>query len=176
MAELVRPVGLRGELRALVLDDFIEGVLSTPFARRQRRGGSVEDAALEGFRWQGQALVVKLRGVDDRTAAQGAVSDRLGFLAQEYHREGFPRPAHPLPFEFAGLRVETVAGEVVGTVEDVLVLPASLVLRVARPNGPDALVPVVPALVPSVDRGRGVVVVRAIPGLLDGEAWIDEES
>jgi 16S rRNA processing protein RimM len=176
MAELVRPVGLRGELRARALEDFLEAVLSTPFVRRQRPGQVPVAAELDGYRWQGQTLVVKLRGVDDRAAAEQSVSDRLGFLGEDYDRDGFPRPEQHPPFVFRGLQVRTVEGQPAGTVADVLTMPSSLVLRIVRPGAADALVPVVPELVPQVDRGRGVVVVRAIPGLLDGEAWIDEET
>lgn len=176
MAELVRPVGLRGELRALLLDDFLEAVLSTPFARLARPGQPPIEARLDGHRWQGQLLVVKLRGVDDRTGAEQSVGARLGFSADDYDGDDFPRPEQPLPFVYRGLRVLTEDGREVGTVAQVLAMPSSLVLRVERPGASEALVPVVPELVPRVDRAHGLVVVRAIPGLLDGEAWIDESE
>ena len=62
--------------------------------------------------------------------------------------------------------MRTVDGEPVGELAEVLHLPGQDVLAVRRPDGTEALVPFVAAMVPSVDLEAGVVLVDPPPGLL----------
>ena len=64
----------------------------------------------------------------------------------------------------------TVDGTTVGTVEDVLVLPANLVLRVQGER--EVLVPVIPPVVEELDRDGGRLTIRPMPGLLDDDAEV----
>ncbi len=168
MAELTRPVGLRGELKAAPLADLVEEVLDSRFLWRRGPGDSVGPAGLEHWRWQGRALVLKLRGIDAVDAARAAVGQQVGFLEEDYDRDDFPKPAHPLPFVYLGLTVRTVAGETVGVVDDVLLLPANWVLSVRQPGGDEVLIPVIPPVLRTLDRRGGTLTIEPLPGLLDG--------
>jgi 16S rRNA processing protein RimM len=79
------------------------------------------------------------------------------------------RPEDPEEFydhQLVGLAVRTVAGEDVGTLDEVLHLPGQDVLAVRRPGGDEVLVPFVHQIVPVVDLDAGEVVVDPPPGLL----------
>lgn len=64
------------------------------------------------------------------------------------------------------LRVETVEGEVIGKVDEVLQTGGNDVLIVKRANQPDALIPMIHDVVVQLDVAGGRVVIRLIDGLL----------
>jgi 16S rRNA processing protein RimM len=81
-----------------------------------------------------------------------------------------PLPDDPDEFhvhQLEGLPVELTDGTVVGTVREVVHGPAGELLVLARPDAPDALVPFVRAIVPTVDLDGGRVVLDPPEGLLD---------
>ena len=63
--------------------------------------------------------------------------------------------------------MELVDGTAVGTVREISHGPGGELLVVARPDLPDALVPFVRAIVPTVDLEGGRVVLTPPDGLLD---------
>jgi 16S rRNA processing protein RimM len=69
--------------------------------------------------------------------------------------------------QLVGLRAVTPAGEVVGEVTSIDHAPASDLLVLRRPDGRNALVPFVKAIVPEVDLAAGRVVVDPPAGLFD---------
>ena len=73
---------------------------------------------------------------------------------------------HPYLEGLAAPAVQQVDGDVLGVV-DVLHLPEQEVLVVRRPDGTEALVPFVEALVPTVDLAGGYIVIDDRPGLLE---------
>ena len=168
MGEFVKAVGLSGELKFLPDGDFLEAVLESSYLRRRRGNGVPLEARLQKKRIQGSTWILKLQGVDDRDAAEAMVGESLGFVAEDYDLPDFPRPPEPHPFVYHDLRVETVQGELVGTVEGVLVLPANLVLEVWRDDR-EVLIPVIPPVIRKLDREKGLLVIEPMPGLLDDQ-------
>jgi 16S rRNA processing protein RimM len=105
---------------------------------------------------------LKLKGVDDRTAAE-RVSGRWIRIPRS---ECGSLPAGSFYFfELVGLRVVTPDGEAIGTVREVLRAPAQDLLVIDR-NGGEVLVPMVREWVRSVDPEAGVVTVESIEGLI----------
>ena len=81
-------------------------------------------------------------------------------------------PSDPDEFhvhQLEGLQAELADGTVVGTVREVLYGPGGELLVLARPGQPDALVPFVHQIVPTVDLDAGRVVLTPPEGLLDVE-------
>lgn len=166
MGEFVRPVGLRGEIKFLPDGDFLAEVMESEFLRGRRGDEEPRRMRVISQRPKGATLILKMDGVESRSAAEKMVGEVLGFLAEDYDRDGFPRPDEPHPFLYHGLRVVTEEGEEVGTVEGVLVMPASLVLEV-REGEREYLIPVIAPVIRSLDRESERLVIHALPGLLD---------
>lgn len=168
MGEFVKAVGLSGELKFLPDGDFLEAVLESPYLRRRHGDGAPREVRLERMRTKGSTWIFKLEGVDGRDAAEAMVGESLGFVAEDYDLPDFPRPPQPHPFVYHGLRVETVEGKLVGTVEGVYVLPANLVLEVVEGDH-EHLIPVIPPVIRRLDREQGLLVIEPMPGLLDDQ-------
>ena len=114
-------------------------------------------------RHQGR-LLVTLEGIADRTAAEGLHGRLL-----EVDVDPDDVPAEDDEFydhQVVGLTVLDHAGARVGTVTDVLHLPAQDTLAVDA-DGREVLVPFVEALVPDVDLDAGTLTLADVPGLLD---------
>ncbi len=167
MAEIVKAVGLRGEVKLLPGGDFSEAVLASEFLLREEPSGR-KPARVEKARWKGGTIVVKLAGLDGRNAAEQAVGQWLGFAVSDYDHPDFPRSDEPAPFLYHGLSVVTTQGEQLGTVEEVLTLPANMVLVVRGERG-ELLIPVIPPVVRELDREKGSLQIELIPGLLEAQ-------
>lgn len=164
VGRLGRPQGLRGELTVEVRTDdpgqrFADGaVLRTDPAER----GPV---TVVSTRDQGGRLIMALEGVGDRSAAE-ALRDTLLLV----DAATLPPPQDPEEFldvHLVGLTASLQDGTVVGVLSEVLHLPHGDVLVVRRPDGSEALVPFVAAMVPVVDVAGGRVVLTPPDGLLE---------
>ena len=125
-----------------------------------------------GSRWHSGRLLVRFAGTDDRTAAEALRGTVLVIDVDETDRA--TEPDEYYDHHLVGLRALTPAGIEVGTVTEVLHLPAQDVLAISRVDGVEVLVPFVAELVPVVDLDAGTLIVEPLPGLLDPDA-IDED-
>lgn len=164
MAEIVKAVGLKGEVKVLPGGDFSEPVLASEFLRREEPDGW-KPARVERARWKGETVIVKLAGIDGRSAAEQIVGQWLGFAVGDYDHPRFPRPDEPAPFLYHGVSVITVDGEDLGTVEEVMTLPANMVLVVRGERG-ELLIPVIPPVVREFDRDAGRLTIELLEGLV----------
>jgi len=164
-----RPHGLRGEVTVEVRTDdpaerFTRGaVLLTDPAERG-------PLTVAGVRWNSGRLLLAFEGCDDRDSAESLRDTLL-----EVDSASLRPLADPEEFydhDLVGLRVETVAGEDVGTVADVLHYGQDLlvVTGTGARSGAEILIPFVAAIVPEVDLPGGRLLVDPPVGLLDPEA------
>jgi 16S rRNA processing protein RimM len=109
-------------------------------------------------------LLLRFAGVEDRDAADPLRGSLLSIPLEAARELG---PDEFWPHQLVGLTVVDSEGVERGTVADVLPGAAHDLLEVRLPDGRTALVPVVAALV-QVDLQAGRVVVRSLPGLLNG--------
>jgi 16S rRNA processing protein RimM len=165
-----RPHGIRGEVSVEVRTDDPERRLApgTTVSTDPPAAGPLTIAA---GRVHGGRLLLRFEGCPDRTAAE-----RLRGVLLVADVDPQERPDDPDEFydhQLVGLTVRTVAGEVVGTLAEVLHLPGQDVLAVSRPDTTEVLVPFVREIVPEVDLGRRTVLVDPPPGLLSP---VDEDE
>jgi len=162
VADVVKAVGLRGEVKLYPLLDFHGPLLTSPFLRWQ--DGS--EAVLERARPAGNCVAVKPEGCDDRDGAESLVGRQLGFRSDDYLAADFPRPPQGLPFRYLGRTVQRAGGEVLGEVQEVRRY-AGQVLLVIDYQQREVMIPAVePILRP--DHGlTGPLVVDPPEGLLD---------
>lgn len=165
IGEVVKAVGLKGELKLYPLLDYHGALLDGPYLV----WGDGSPVDIEWHRQAGSCEAVKVRGTGNRNAAESMVGRKLGFRRESYLEPDFPRPAGGLPFRYLGRPIETVTGETVGTVDEVRFTGAGymLVIRDSEEGAGEILIPaVVPILQP--DEGlEGPLVIDPPEGLLD---------
>jgi len=165
IGEVVKALGLKGELKLYPLLNYHEALLDGPYL--VWGDGSAVD--VEWHRQAGSCEAVKVSEAGNRGAAEALVGRKLGFMRESYLEPEFPRPAGGLPFRYLGRPVETVTGQTVGTVEEVRFTGAGymLVIPDAREGAGEILIPaVVPILRPD-DGLDGPLVIDPPEGLLD---------
>lgn len=162
IAEVVKPVGLKGDVKLYALLDWHEPLLASAYlvwddgttARVVRRRDHASGA------------IVGLAGCEDREAARSLCGRRLGFNRADYLDEGFPRPPAGLPFRYLGREVRLVTGGLVGQVDEVRRYAAQITLVVLR-EGREVLIPAIAPIL-KVDVGlEGPLLIDPPEGLLD---------
>jgi 16S rRNA processing protein RimM len=162
-----KPHGLRGEVTVDVRTDepelrFVEGAT---FHGSAESGYAARSSTLTvaTTRWHQGVLLVRFEQAPDRTAAE-ALRGRVlhAFLPADASPED---PDEFYAHQLVGLAAHDVDGRHLGEVT-ALVPGAQDLLTIRTPDGRDALVPFVSALVPEVDVAGGRIVVADRPGLV----------
>ncbi|MBY0224289.1 MAG: ribosome maturation factor RimM [Hyphomicrobium sp.] len=121
---------------------------------------------IAGLRVTSKAVIAKLKGVDDRTAAEKLRNTEL------YVKRGRLPELEPGTFyheDLAGLTAIDEAGSTLGTVAGVVNYGAGDLIEVARPGERDTLlVPFTKKAVPNVDLTAGIVTI-VIPEFADAD-------
>jgi 16S rRNA processing protein RimM len=120
---------------------------------------------VERTRWHSGRLLVRFRGVGDRTAAEALRGTLL--VADSATSPPVVDADEFWDHDLEGLDARLLDGSVLGVVEQVLHPPGADVLSVRRPDGTEVLVPFVRALVPVVDLGERRLYVDPPDGLLE---------
>jgi len=163
VARIGRAHGLKGDVTLDVRTDipherFVVG------ARFDTIPATAGPLTLARVRTQGSSWVVGFEELRDRTAAEGARGVELVIEANP-EEEDDAWYVHDL----VGLRAERPDGSLIGTVTQVLAMPAHDVLEVLQEDGHRALIPFVEPFVPEVDIDNSRVVLTPPYGLLSGE-------
>ncbi len=167
VARIGKPHALRGEVTVqLHTDDpesrFVPGVV---FDTRAEPGSGVpRQLTLATTRVHQGVWLLGFEGIPDRTGAESLRNTRLVLAEEELADdpdEGWYEK------DLVGLTARTPDGEVLGEVVALQLGAAQDRLVLRRPDGSEALVPFVEAIVPEVDPEAGRLVVDAPPGLLD---------
>jgi 16S rRNA processing protein RimM len=171
VGRISRPHGLRGELRVEIHTDYPER-----FATHKRLYLGPEECAnlpadeqlaacipygLEAVRFHQGAVLIKLHGIDDRTAADAFRNQWVWIPIQD---------AVPLEdgecylFQMLGLAMITVDGEELGRVVEIIDTTAKPVYIVQGPQG-EILVPDIEEVVLGVDLEARQITVRLLDGM-----------
>jgi 16S rRNA processing protein RimM len=167
VARGAKPRGLRGELAADLLTDFPERFewveeLIAVNARGERRRLALEEQWLHGGR-----VILKFAGYDTPEQASALVGCDFAVPeseAVELEEDEF------YDWQLEGCRVETVGGEDLGIVREVLHTGSAPILVIRRDGGREReehLVPLVESICVEIDVGRKLIRVDAPEGLLE---------
>ncbi|MBI4552317.1 MAG: 16S rRNA processing protein RimM [Candidatus Latescibacteria bacterium] len=158
---VLKPHGYRGEVKVQPMTDVpdrfkgLERVwLEWPDGRRQE---------IQVARWRDShdVQLMKAQGIETLEAAEAL----RGAYILVRHADAAPLPdGRYYVFDLIGLRVVTERGDEVGTVRDVLPLPANDVYVVQSRDG-DVLIPAIRDVVVSIDLAAGQMIIRPVPGL-----------
>jgi 16S rRNA processing protein RimM len=163
-----KPHGLRGHVTVDVRTDepdrrFAPGAV----LRAEPPAGSASrlvKLTVATARWHSSVLLVTFDEVPDRDAAEAA---RGIVLHATLDRDEVPEdPDEFYDHQLVDLAAYDVDGTLLGTIAGLVHGSAQDLLRVATPDGREALVPFVKALVPEVDLAGRRVVIADRPGLV----------
>ena len=163
-----KPHGLRGDVTVDVRTDEPDRRFAPGSVLRAEppRGSHSPLRALTvaGTRWHQSVLLVRFEEIGDRSAAEAA---RGILLHATIPADESPEdPDEFYDHQLVGLAAYDVDGAPLGEVTGLVHGGAQDLLTVRTPEGRDALVPFVKALVPEVDLAAGRVVIADRPGLV----------
>ena len=163
LGAVVKPVGLRGEVKLRTSADYWDAALQSAGLRALHAGSQRTVRVLRSRPHGPGAVIVTIEGVGTR-------EDAAALVGSELILEGVPADVAPPPelrgFQVRGMRVRTRDGEEIGRVADVMHLPAHDVL-VVRSATREHLVPHVPAIVIETDAAAGEIRIDPPAGLLE---------
>jgi 16S rRNA processing protein RimM len=165
VGRVVKAHGITGEVVVEIRTDDPD----TRFApgtslRGKAKDGSERRYTVDSARDHGGRLLVRLDGVTDRNAAE-AMRGTV-FIVDSADLPPIEDPDEYYDHQLEGLRVQTTAGALVGTVAEVLHTPAGELLSV-RAEEREVLVPFVSAIVTSVSLADQLVEIDPPEGLLE---------
>lgn len=164
---VLRPHGVRGEVRVAPVDTDVERLLELPAVYcSPPKGGERRRFTVRRARADRGAALLALEGVDTRNAAEGLRGWRVEIPGAWV--KPLP-PDHYYVFELVGCRVETASGRHLGKVVEVLPTGANDVYVVEDEGGRQVLIPAVRAWIKEVDVAAGRIVVDLWPGLIDDD-------
>ncbi len=156
---VIRPHGLQGWVKVAVTS---ENPLRFSPGNSLIVEGAPRRLVIEEARPVPGCLHVKFAGIDDRDQAM-AIKGRELLVTEE--EVGPPPPGSFWEHQLLGLRVETLGGEGLGRVEEILVTGSNDVLIVGGER--EALIPLTREVVREVRLEEGVILIEPLPGLLE---------
>lgn len=158
MGRILRPHGLRGEVRVSAFSPTARNIQRGRVVHLQGVPRTVERARPDRDDW-----ILKLSGLDTRTEVEHLHGELLETPDADVLRDD---PESYFIHELIGLRVETVAGEYIGTLVEVLQPGANDVYVVAGPRG-EILLPAIAQVITEIDLALQRMRITPLPGLLD---------
>lgn len=173
IGKIVNAVALRGEVKVYHYTDYkerFEELDQILVERNAAKKHAVESYAIEGVRYQKDMVILKLKGVNDRNAAE-ALKDCDVYITEADLRE-LPEDTFYIK-DLIGCRVinhapETGAAEEIGIIADVLQNSAQDIYQVKTKSGKEVLIPAVGEFVREININEKIVRVSLIPGFIDG--------
>ncbi|HEX8398066.1 MAG TPA: ribosome maturation factor RimM [Pyrinomonadaceae bacterium] len=166
IAKLTRTRGLRGELVADVLTDFPERFEETETVLAIKPNGERAELKLEKHWFQKDRVVLKFVGIDSIEAAEEFINSEICVPeseAVELEEDEF------FDWQLAGCRVETINGERIGTVREVMRTGGTEILVVdsEADAGKDFLIPFANDICVEADVENKLIRVDLPEGLLE---------
>jgi 16S rRNA processing protein RimM len=160
---VVKAIGIAGEVVVQPMTDFPARFRKLRILWMGTDSGSASEARVEKAVVSPRGIRLKLRGIDDRDAAERIRGNIL--FVDEAHRARLPEGRY-FVHDVLGLAVREEGGADIGTVADVLRYPASDVYVVRGERG-EILIPAVKEFIRSVDLGTRTMTVRLIEGMVE---------
>ena len=161
VGQIVRPFGLKGEVKVKLFTDFPElrFAVKTPLFLSTSKGDI--DVVIASFRMHQGFALVSFEGkpsIDDievyRNCELSIDEARIEHGEDEIYF-----------FDLINCKVIDEKGDFLGTISEVIDSPAHAVIRVQR-EGKDLLIPYVDAFIINEDMDKNIITVRLIEGML----------
>lgn len=161
VGRILRPHGVRGELRAAILTDYPKHLeeVSTVYL-----GDDYQPYKLQALRFHQKVMLLTLEGCSDRETADSlrdatvavAFKDAVPLEEDEYYH-----------FQLVGLQVVSDDGEALGEIVEVFTAPGANDVYVVHGSRGELLLPAIADVVLQVDLDAQRVTVHLLPGLVD---------
>lgn len=158
IGQIVNAVALKGEVKVYNYSDpdrydYLETVLV-----------GEERYTISKVRYQSGMVILKLKGVDDRNAAEALKGTDLFVLESELPE--LPEDTYYIR-DLIGMNVVLEDGKLIGEVKNVIQNSAQDVYEIKLENGKTGYIPAVSQFVLDVNLDKKEITVRLIEGLLD---------
>ena len=158
VGKILTPRGISGKLDVQVETDFPQR-----FAPNSEIYINRQPMTIDSSEWHRGKLVIKLNAIDNIDEAQKLrgqfveihTSQLYPLAEEQYYRH-----------QIIGLEVQTIQGEILGTIKEVLPGSSNDNYIVADPRG-DILIPAIENVVKSIDINKGLMIIEPIDGLLN---------
>jgi 16S rRNA processing protein RimM len=159
VGRIVRPHGVRGELRILALSDLFEGI--EPSTTIYLGQGKIP-AVVSSIRPHKEGYLLTLEGCEDRDTAEQWRGDTVYLAFTD--AAALPEDTY-FHWQILDLEVKTEEGEILGKVVDIIETGANDVYVVADESGSELLLPAIASVILRVDLEQSRMVVNLLPGL-----------
>ena len=175
LGEIMRPPGIRGELRVRLMTDYPERIakLETIYLADSPEAANPKPYRVQGMRMNGDFGLLKLHEIADRTEAERYRG--LFVLVDMEHAVPLEEGEFYL-YQLLGLRVQSDDGETLGTLTEVLETGANDVYVVDSPRYGEILIPVTDETIVKTDIQAGIVTVKLPDGLLPDTAADEKDQ
>ena len=163
IGKITKPVGVRGELKIMPFSGDPERFSSVRDVWIGRDDAAVEKAEITAVRSNAEFVIATLKGVGSPETAERY---RSMYVFVEKSETAAPKPGRFFVDDIIGCEVSTDDGGIVGTVTDLLTLPAND-LWVVRNGKKKFLIPAVKAIIRDVDISRKRITICPPEGLLE---------
>jgi 16S rRNA processing protein RimM len=164
VARIVKVRGLRGEVVADLLTDFPDRFAGLTSIIAVAKDGIRRSLQIEEHWFHGKRLVLKFAGFDRIEEARELVGCDLAVPSEE--RVELPADSF-YDWELIGCRVETIAGQFVGQVREVVRLGGAELLSVLDQSDRDRLIPMASEFIVLIDKEKKLIRIDPPEGLLD---------
>lgn len=160
IGRIVNAVALKGEVKVYNYSGYRER-----YEELDRIIVEDREYPIEKVRYQQQTVILKLAGIDDRSAAEG-MKNKDVFITEE---DLLPLPENTYYIrDLIGLSViDEQDGSCLGRIKDVLQPSSQDIYVVELQTGGEAMIPVVSQFVREVNPEEGYVKVRLIEGMIE---------
>jgi 16S rRNA processing protein RimM len=165
IGEILRPHGIRGELRLKILTDYPERIskIKTVYIGHDATQSDVPSYSVQSARLHQQFLLLTLKEVQDRNEAETL----RGQLVMVDIDDAVPLEDDEIYlYELIGLTVKTETGQELGTIKDVLETGANDVYVVSSRQYGELLIPAHEETIIEIDTDAETVTVKLPDGLL----------
>lgn len=155
--------GIKGELKITPATDDPSRFDLLDSVNLFSPSGRPKKFEIEQVRYHSKFVLLKLKSINSRNDAEFL----RGYDCKIRREDCLELPPdHYYQFELIGLEVQSVDGQYIGTVEDILEMPANDVY-VVKNKTQEVLIPATKNIVKQVDLDRGVIFIELLDGLVD---------
>ena len=156
-----RPHGITGEVKVKTSPEFLESLQGVKHVYLDE---SSDGTILVSQRIHQNAILIKLAGVNTRTAAEGLRGKRIRIKTLELPRL---HDGQYYSHELVGMRVLDESAIELGVLQEVLATGSNDVYVIKQPNGKELLLPAIESVIRAMNLETATMTVVLPPGLVE---------